>query len=283
MQAPLRPTRLKLGLINIMPYADEYALSIGRALASVKDLYELYPIRLHSHEYRSSGLQVDRYLDFDELVRRVRLDLLLVTGAPVEHLPYEEIRYWDELHRIFTYAQTQVASVLGICFGGLAIGRFLGIDKRVLGDKLFGVHRLAVAAGSERYVGSGRRHIELALSTWALLDEGQVTRARQGTVRTLARHAELGPLLLATQDDRFVMVLGHPEYTVERLQHEWQRDLPKGIAYTRRFTTPSFAEMGRRLQEGGSPILENWLRSHARPQAVVPSNTLKNALKALHR
>lgn len=262
MQAISQRPKLKLGLVNIMPNAESYEQSIHNALAETRHLFELFPIRLRSHKYRSSAL--DRYFWLDDLVARVPLDLLILTGAPVEHLPFEEVSYWDELCRLFALAEKRLISTLGICFGGLAIAKFLGVEKRVFAEKCFGVHSVPVSPGGGRYIGSDRRHFNLALSTFALLDEGRSKPLHDGRVQILARHPEFGPLVLATPDHKFVMVLGHPEYSVENLFREWQRDVVKDISYTRSFTEASFADMALKLQTGASPILANWLRSHSR-------------------
>jgi homoserine O-succinyltransferase len=261
MQAIRCARKLRVGLVNIMPNPEEYAKSIHYALAQENSLFDLLPIRLRSHRYRRSRV-VERYFWSHDVAARTPLDLLIVTGAPVEHRPFEEIRYWDELCELFTLAQERFISTLGICFGGLAIAGFLGMNKRVFSEKHFGVYSMPVSPGGERYIGTGRRQLNMAMSTWALLDESQSAPLRNGSIQTLARHPTLGPLVLATANHKFVMVLGHPEYSVDHLFREWQRDLAKGIPYTCNFNRESFREMELRLKSGGSPILANWLRSH---------------------
>jgi homoserine O-succinyltransferase/O-acetyltransferase len=261
MQASPQMPKLKLGLVNIMPNAQDYEQSIHNALAHTRHLFDLYPIRLRSHKYRDSDL--DRYFWLDDLTTRVPLDLLILTGAPVEHLPFEEVSYWNELRQLFTLARERLISTLGICFGGLAIAKFLGVEKRIFPEKCFGVHSVPVSPGGARYIGANRRHFNMALSTWALLDEDPSKPLHDGTIQTLARHPQFGPLVLATRDHKFVMVLGHPEYSVDNLFKEWQRDVVKDIPYTRSFNEDSFTDMAWKLKTGASPILANWLRSHS--------------------
>jgi homoserine O-succinyltransferase len=268
MQETRGAGKLRVGLLNIMPNAVEYAKSIQNALADTSRLFDMFPIRLRSHKYNDKG--TDQYFRTEDLATHPPLDLLIVTGAPVEHLPFEEIRYWEELRELFTLAQERFTSTLGICFGGLAIARFLGMEKRVSSEKHFGVYSVPVCLGGERYIGTERREFNLALSTWALLDEEQSPPLCNGMIQTLARHPKLGPLVLATQNHKFVMILGHPEYSVDHLFKEWQRDLPKGVPYTRNFNRESFLEMEARLKTGGSPILANWLRSHFRCMSSPP-------------
>ncbi len=263
--------KLQIGLVNIMPNALEYEAMIRASLAGEGVHCDLHPIRLDSHGYRSSGTAIGNYKSFGDVVSRTALDLLILTGAPVEHLPYEEIHYWGEIQQILAYARQHLRSVMGICFGGLAVARFLGVDKRVRGDKLFGVHRLLPASRDAAHLMGEHEPMHMALSTWAVLDEAQVAAAAAAGngLRTLARHPEAGPIVLATEDERFVMVLGHPEYTLDTLRQEWQRDIPKGIAYTREVHEHDFAAMAERLERSTPPVLSNWVRHHRMARQLV--------------
>ncbi|UQV46659.1 homoserine O-succinyltransferase [Janthinobacterium lividum] len=255
--------KLKLGVVNIMPHARQYDLQLRTALADVADLIELYPIRLVSHAYLSSATDVAQYHTFSELNRQVSLDLLLVTGAPVEHLPFDEIRYMPELEQIFGATRGFGIPVCGLCFGALAIAGYLGIGKRVQQSKVFGVYKLAIHAGVERHVGALPRHLYMPFSTWALLDPDALALAnRHGGLVTLASHPDLGPVMLASHDHQFLMLLGHPEYSVATLRQEWLRDSAKQIPYTSNFSDASFDEMARTLQSGASPALSNWVIEH---------------------
>lgn len=257
--------RISLGVINIMPHAQEYAKLLAQAFAEVGDLVELQPIRLASHVYRSSGA-LDAIPCFREQARR-GIDLLLVTGAPVEHLAFDDIHYWQELREVFTYAREQRIPVLGLCFGGLAVAKFFGMEKRLCGEKVFGVYRVEAGGDSARYIGAGRSHVDLALSTWALLDAPPGAAQAETMLRPILHHPALGPVMLATPDHAWVAMLGHPEYTVETLRAEWRRDRDKGLAYADRFTAPDLAAMGAQLGSSPVPILANWVRSHLVPQA----------------
>jgi homoserine O-succinyltransferase len=267
MQQQSPTARLRLGFVNIMPNAQSYEQSIHDALAETRHLYDLIPIRLRSCPYRSGPS--DRCLWLDDLIARAPLDLLIVSGAPVEHLPFEEISYWNELRQLLTLARERLISTLGICFGGLAMARFLGVPKRLVSEKCFGVHSVRVSPAGGRYFGDDRQHFNMALSTWALLDEERSAALQDGAIQILARHPQFGPLVLATADDKFVMVLGHPEYSVDNLYKEWRRDVAKDIPYTRSFTRDSFADMALKLQTQASPILANWLSTHARSVSVL--------------
>ena len=255
--------KLKLGLVNMMPKAQEYADTIRCALLREIDLVEVYPIRPRLLAQRRGGACPGSHFFLDDLIERVSLDLLVVTGAPVEHLPYEQIDFWSELQEVLAFAESRSIAVFGICFGGLAIAKYLGIDKRILSDKLFGVHGARVSSEAECYVGPSRTHLCLPMSTFALLDETQIARSSPGPLKSLAVHPQMGHLMLSTVDDRFVMMLGHPEYTVKTLHDEWVRDLDRDIPYTRRYSAEDFTDMAEKLESAGVPILSNWVRKYA--------------------
>lgn len=261
--------KLRIGFLNLMPNAKDYVALVRRSLASVQDGIALYPIRLKSREYRSDNEDGEPYFHFRELVEQGSIDLLIVTGAPVERMPYDEIPYWPELRDVFALAQQRAIPVMGICFGGLAIGKYLGIEKRILEEKLYGVYRVPAAFDSARYFGADSSSINLAMSTWALLDEATIDDALRARLKSIARHPSLGELMLATADDQFVMILGHPEYTVDVLHKEWLRDMAKDMNYARQIDESDFIEMERLLVDGSRPIIANWIRSHKLKQRVA--------------
>ncbi|NVE00638.1 homoserine O-succinyltransferase [Massilia sp. BJB1822] len=252
---------VNIGLINIMPNVSQYESLIRNALNGLEDAITLHPIKLEEHQYKSSSMP-SNYRTFEETVAATQLDLLIVTGAPVEHLPFEEITYWDELCEIFRYAQKNLASVLGICFGGLAVARFLGIKKYTLNDKAYGVHSLLLNDESHRYFPAHQRTYDMPMSTWAALDACQVRQALGRSVRGIAYHMELGYTVLESVDHKFLMVLGHPEYTVQTLRDEWQRDLARGVAYAQQLAPEAFAEMESKLDGDSNKLIDRWVRSH---------------------
>jgi len=118
---------LRIGILNVMPEADSYEESVlyplGRTLIHIHPVW----IKLKSQTYRQSQTNhVNReYVTFDEAISKRHLDGLIITGAPVETIAFEDVRYWDELVSILTYAKTNIASTLGVCWGGLALAKML--------------------------------------------------------------------------------------------------------------------------------------------------------------
>ena len=225
-QFDIRPMRI--GILNLMPQAQEYETHLleplGRPILQVEPVW----LRLRSHVYKSTPLaHLEKlYITHDEALQEAPLDGLIVTGAPVEQLPFEDITYWSELEETLGYAREHYASTLGICWGGLALARLIGIEKIGFEKKLFGVFPAERLAPKEHPLVGGlddlfdtpqSRHAGIA-------DERLEQAARDGEVNLLAWGKESGYTIFETPDHRFVMNLGHPEYIKRRLVDEYLRD-----------------------------------------------------------
>lgn len=218
----------RIGLVNIMPRLEQYEPLVTEPLRRADPDVEIIRIRLATHTYGSSDhAYLDRY--YTTFDRAGALDGLVVTGAPVEELPFEEVSYWPELAAILEHARSRIASTLGLCWGGLALARLAGVPKLLYPRKLFGVydHRRLVA--DHVLLAGQAEHFPCAHSRHAGIADAELERAAaEGRVRLLAHAADTGYTLFETPDHRFVAHLGHPEYIAERLVFEWQRDRALG-------------------------------------------------------
>ncbi len=225
----IRP--LRIGILNIMPKAEAYEYSIlfplGRSIIQIEPVW----LRLHSHNSRSSSLShLDNlYVTFDEAIRHRGFDGIVVTGAPVEELDYHQVSYWPELQEILTHAGKHIVSTLGICWGGLALAKFIGIEKTAYKKKLFGVFSLKNLQRRHRITG------ELDDMFWCpqsrhsgITDSDMEDASRDGAVNLLAYSEQGGYTIFESADERFMMHLGHPEYRAGRLIEEYQRDVQLG-------------------------------------------------------
>jgi homoserine O-succinyltransferase len=214
-----------------MPKAESYEFSIlqplGRSILQIEPLW----LRLETHVYSSSDHAHIRnlYVTFEEAVRRKAPDGLLITGAPVEEIPYEQVRYWDELVSILTYAQRNIASTLGICWGGLALAKVLGIEKSMLPAKLFGVFQNRNLQRDHPIVGDTDDVFWCPQSRHSGIPSDVLERARDnGIVRLLSHSETTGYTIFESTDHRYLMHLGHPEYEPHRLVYEYRRDAAAG-------------------------------------------------------
>jgi homoserine O-succinyltransferase len=229
LRQDIRP--LRVAILNVMPKAESYELQIlrplGRSIIQIEPLW----IRLHNHQYKSSDRDHIRssYMTFEEAIRREPVDGLLVTGAPVEEMPYEEVRYWQELAEILRYAREHVVSTLGICWGGMALAKLVGIEKVRLPRKLFGVFPNRSLDPLHPITGDTDDMFWCPQSRHSGIENSALEAASErGDVRLLSQSDEAGYSIFETPDHRYVMHLGHPEYEPERLVFEYQRDAAAG-------------------------------------------------------
>ncbi len=225
----IRP--LRIGILNVMPQAETYEFSLlqplGRSIIQVEPLW----IRLESHRYHSSNRKHidDLYISFEDAIRDDPLDGLILTGAPVEELPYEQVKYWSELCEILRLARTDISSTLGICWGGLALAKMLGIEKVLYPTKLFGIFQNRSLERDHRITGGTDDVFWCPQSRHAgIMDADLEAAAREGAVRLLSYASETGYSIFESTDQRYLMHLGHPEYEPGRLVTEYERDRALG-------------------------------------------------------
>lgn len=222
---------LRIGILNIMPQAESYEYSLLQPLGQSIIQIEPVWIRLKTHTYSSSDKKhMDSlYITFEKAIEKAYLDGLLLTGAPVEEIPFEEVTYWDEIMRILKYAKHNIASTLGICWGGLALAKYLGIEKELSPKKIFGAFETKNLNRKHRITGNMDDLFFCPHSSHSRIPDEVMEKERdKGTINLLA-HAEIaGYTIFESTDQRFLMHLGHPEYEPERLVYEYTRDSEKG-------------------------------------------------------
>ncbi|MCK5200903.1 MAG: homoserine O-succinyltransferase [Spirochaetales bacterium] len=222
---------LRIAILNIMPEANTYEYNIlfpiGRAIIQIEPVW----IRLKTHTYKSTSKEHldELYISFEEATKDRGLDGLVITGAPVEEKSFKDVWFWDELSGILDYAKDNIASTLGICWGGLALANYIGIDKLLFEKKLFGVYPLDNIDRNHRITGDLDDVFMSPQSRHAGISDKVLEAERdKGNINLLAHSNEAGYVIFETNDKSFIMHLGHPEYETERLINEYKRDLEKG-------------------------------------------------------
>jgi homoserine O-succinyltransferase/O-acetyltransferase len=225
----IRP--LRIGILNVMPKAESYEYSIlqplGRSIIQIEPVW----IKLCTHQYKTSNSQhiQSLYVTFEKAISLAPLDGLVLTGAPVEELPFEEVRYFDELCDILVTARTACASTLGICWGGLALAKMLDIEKVLYEKKLFGAFPTRNTERHHPITGDTDDVFWCPQSRHSGIEDDILEQAQlAGRVQLLAHAPETGYTIFESADQRYLMHLGHPEYEPERLIMEYARDRSLG-------------------------------------------------------
>ena len=225
----IRP--LRIGILNIMPLGKQYEFNLLHPLGLSPLQIEPIWIRLHSHSYKTWDLSHlnNLYVTWEEAMSPMPLDGLIITGAPVEHLPYEKVNYWLELVDLIEEARQSCASTLGLCWAGFALAYLAGVDKEVFPEKLFGVFPMKSLIPAHPIMGTQDDTFYCPQSRHAGLPDRAMEEAQtQGRLKLLAYGDKVGYTLFETFDQKQLMHLGHPEYNVSRIISEMERDKARG-------------------------------------------------------
>ena len=218
---------LRIGILNIMPLGEQYEMNILNPLGlSLIDIEPVW-LRLESHSYKTwpEGHVEGLYSSYQEALTVNKLDGLIVTGAPVEHLDFGEVNYWSEISEIITDARHNSHSTLGLCWAGFALAKLSGVEKITFERKLFGVYELDNLAANHRIMGALDDKFVCTQSRFAGFEDKEVTDAiGRGDINALAYGKESGYTILETPDHKQLMHIGHPEYNKGRLALEARRD-----------------------------------------------------------
>ncbi|HIX98538.1 homoserine O-succinyltransferase [Faecalicatena contorta] len=223
----IRPIRI--GLLNLMPLKEDTELQILRSMSNTPLQIDVVFINVSSHESKNTSTShLNKfYLPFKE-VKDQKFDGFIITGAPVEQMPFEEVDYWEELTEIMEWTKTNVTSTLHLCWGAqAALYYHYGIDKVPLEKKLFGVfsHRVL-----NRKIPLVRGFDDVFLAPHSRHTDVPADRIRaDGRITILAESEKAGAFLSMARDGRQIFVMGHPEYDRVTLDGEYKRDLAKGL------------------------------------------------------
>ncbi len=223
----IRP--LKIVIVNLMPTKIATETQLARVLANTPIQVEMTLVTMGSHESRNiSQEHLESFYKTIDEIKDDYFDGMILTGAPVELMPYEQVDYWKELCEIFEFAKTHVYSSMFICWGAQAsLYYHYGIDKHMLKQKMFGVfehkvlrpHNPLMRGFDEFFYAPHSRHTEV------LREDIEKCNA----LRILADSREAGPHIISTENGRQIFVMGHQEYDKGTLAGEYFRDVNKGM------------------------------------------------------
>ena len=223
----IRP--LEIVLLNLMPTKIVTETQLSRVLGNTPLQVHLELMMISSHKSKNTPEEhlLSFYKTFDELKDR-KFDGMVITGAPVENLPFEEVDYWDELVRIMQWSKTHVHSTFHICWAAQAgLYYHYGIQKHLLPEKLFGVYRhhadykraILLRGFDDEFWAPHSRH--------TTIDRADV-EAVPG-LKILASSEEAGVYIIMNKEGRQIFVTGHSEYDPDTLEREYLRDKNQGL------------------------------------------------------
>jgi homoserine O-succinyltransferase/O-acetyltransferase len=224
----IRP--LRIGLLNLMPKKIQTENQFARLIGSTPLQIELSLIRMSEHQTKNTAAEHMEafYRPFEEVeASGEKFDGLIITGAPIEHLPFEEVTYWDELTRVFGWTQTHVQSTFGVCWGGMAMIWYLHrVQKHILDAKAFGCVRHRNCQPASPYLRGFSDDLVMPVSRWTELKRDEITAAPGLSI--LLDSTETGPALVEDAAHRALYIFNHFEYDSGTLKEEYDRDIAAG-------------------------------------------------------
>ncbi|MBI1217735.1 MAG: homoserine O-succinyltransferase [Rhodobacteraceae bacterium] len=219
----IRP--LRIALLNLMPKKIQTETQFARLIGATPLQIELTLIRMTEHTSKNTAPEhMDAFYRTFQEVKGEYFDGLIITGAPIEHLAFEDVTYWDELVEVMNWTQTHVHSTFGVCWGGMAmIYHFHGVPKHLLRHKAFGCFRHHVTQPASPYLRGFSDDVLVPVSRWTEMRQAEIDAA-PGLTTLIASH-EVGPCLVDDPGHRALYIFNHFEYDNDTLKQEYDRDV----------------------------------------------------------
>ncbi|MBP9951755.1 MAG: homoserine O-succinyltransferase [Cypionkella sp.] len=224
----IRP--LRIALLNLMPKKIQTENQFARLIGATPLQIDLSLIRMTEHLTKNTAAEHMEafYRPFaDVAASGEKFDGLIITGAPIEHLAFDEVTYWPELTRVMDWTQSHVHSTFGVCWGGMAmINYFHGVKKHMLDHKAFGCFRHRNLAPTSPYLRGFSDDFVIPVSRWTEMKQAEIDAAKG--LKTLLGSDQVGPCLVEDPGHRALYIFNHFEYDSDTLKQEYDRDVAAG-------------------------------------------------------
>ena len=267
----IRP--IEIAIVNLMPTKVETETQLMRLLANTPLQVNLTLIKTAT--YKSTNVSVDHmerfYKTFDE-ISDMKFDGMIVTGAPVETMEFDEVIYWEELKKIMDFADKKVTSTIYICWGAqAALYHYYGIEKKPLPKKLFGIFPNKAAVQYDPLLKGLNDIFNVPHSRHTEIDADAVRKEKK--LRVLAEGEDCGLSIVKSRDDKKFFFFGHSEYDRETLKNEYLRDKAKGLPIDQPknyFINGNVNEIDFSWKSTANLLFYNWLNHYV--YQVTPFN-----------
>ena len=256
----IRP--IEILILNLMPTKIETETQFLRLLANSP--LQINPTFMNTESYKSKHISQEHlerfYKTFSE-IKNNYYDGMIITGAPVEKMEYDDVLYWKELEEIFNFSKTHVTSTLFICWGAQAgLKYFYGLDKKPLDKKLFGVFKHRKCVKFEQLLNGIDDVFYIPHSRHTKIDDEDILKCKD--LIPLAKSDEAGISIIKSKDNSQIFITGHMEYDKFTLKNEYERDLAKGLPINRPdnyFTDETNTDVDVLWRSTANIFFTNWL------------------------
>lgn len=221
----IRP--LQIGLLNLMPKKIATETQFARLIGATPLQIDLTLIRMSEHQSKNTSADhMEAFYSSFQDVKHRKFDGLIITGAPIEHLPFTDVSYWDEMIDVMNWTQTHVQSTFGVCWGAMALlDYFHGVGKHMLDAKAFGCFRHKRLDHGSPYLRGFSDDMVIPVSRWTEVRQDELDAAG---LTTLLASDQTGPCLVQDDAHRALYVFNHFEYDRDTLKQEYDRDVANG-------------------------------------------------------
>lgn len=257
----IRP--ISIAILNLMPLKEDTELQLIRSLSNTPLQVDITFLTVSTHESKHTSMShLNKFYQTFSDVSDRRFDGMIITGAPVEMMGFEEVDYWNEVCEIMDWTKGHVTSTMHLCWGAQAgLYHHYGIEKHILYHKVFGIYKHHVMNGKVPLVRGFNDYFMAPHSRNTATYTEDIKAVKDLTI--LAESEEVGVFLAIADEGRKVFVMGHPEYDRMTLDKEYKRDVGKGldIALPKNYYPHDDPEKKPELmwRSHGNTLYTNWL------------------------
>jgi homoserine O-succinyltransferase/O-acetyltransferase len=223
----IRP--LQIAIVNLMPLKITTEIHLLRLLANTPIQVEIKLLHMSGHDSKNTPKEhLEAFYSTFDQIKDKTFDGMIITGAPIEHLDFEQVDYWNELVKIFEFAKTHVTSTLFICWGAQAgLYYHYGIPKYQLDKKVFGVFKHKVLDRKYPIIRGFDDDFTAPHSRYTEIRRSDIEKIKD--LNIISESEEAGIYIVGSENGRQIFVTGHSEYDPLTLKYEYERDLSKGL------------------------------------------------------
>lgn len=254
---------LEVAILNLMPLKEDTELQLLRKLSASGKNIKITFVNVMSYKSKTTAPEhMERFYSTFEEIKNKYFDGLIITGAPVEQMPFEEVDYWDELVKIMNWSEEHAKSTLHICWGAQAgLYYHYGIDKHLIPNKMFGIFEHKIDDKNSKILSGFNDNFKAPHSRHTTVYKEDIEKVPE--LEIVSESDKAGVFIVENKDKNQLFVTGHLEYAVDTLDKEYKRDLSKGlkIEMPENYYLDNNPEEGPVFswKENGDKIYSNWV------------------------
>ena len=254
---------LQIAILNLMPLKEDTELQLLRKLSTSGKNIKITFINVISYISKTTAPEhMKRFYSTFEDIKEKYFDGLIITGAPVEQMDFEDVAYWNELTQIMDWSETHVKSTLHICWGAQAgLYYHYGIDKHILNNKMFGVFNHKIDDKNSKILFGFEDRFKAPHSRHTTISKEDIEKNPK--LNIVSESDEAGVFIVENEDKNQIFITGHLEYACDTLNNEYKRDLAKGltIQIPKNYYPENNPEKSPiySWKENGDKVYSNWI------------------------